>query len=128
AADELAALAIGEAAQIAIPARIARVLHHERERAGRAVEVVPDQIAHQPDEHKVHRVLERLADGEDAPIVLAVEVAEGVEPAAGEERLARTRRGAALQRRLEHRLEAAIGAARGAEILDGPRRHAGSRS
>src|SRR4030095_8464786 len=119
--------ASGREARRGPAAWIAGVLKQERERAGRAIEVIPDHIAHQPDEHEVHRVLERLADGEDAPIVRAVEVAEGVEPAAGEERFARARRVAALQRRLEHRLEAAIGAARGAEILDGPRAQAVAR-
>src|SRR5215831_10287931 len=52
---------------------------------GQARLVVAHEIAHEPDEHEVGRVGERLVYGQDAAVVLGLEVLEAVYAAAREE-------------------------------------------
>src|SRR5713101_1263497 len=82
--------------------------------------MIADHVAHETDEDEVHRVLETLADRQHPRVVLAVEVAEGVESAAREEGFGRARGIPALERGLQHGLERAVGPAGAGEILHGP--------
>ncbi|MDT4817330.1 hypothetical protein FQZ97_504050 [compost metagenome] len=112
------AFLVDEAVEVFLAARILVVGQHRYPAAGVAVDLVADQVTQQTHEGQVDRFAQGVLDGRNAAVVLLAEVAEGVDAAAGEEALVRARRVLALQRRLEHGLQAAV--LRRHEVLDGP--------
>ncbi|KGV88569.1 hypothetical protein X892_5520 [Burkholderia pseudomallei MSHR3960] len=113
-----AALGIDETHQVALPLR--GIVEPRRRRPARADHLVMDDVAHQPHEHEVHRVLERDVHGQDLAVVRFVEVREALRAAAGVERLARARRILALDGRGKHRPQRALRRVR--EIVERPAR------
>ena len=99
--EEGGALAIGEALEVARAQRVLVVLQQRRAVVGAVVGAVAHQVAQQADERQVDRLLQGHAQGGDARVVLALEVAEAVRAAAGEEGFVGAGRVLALQRRLQ---------------------------
>ena len=119
-ADELAALAVGEAREVGLASRVRGVLEDAADGLGLAVEVVPHDVPHQPDEHEVHRAAKGLAHRHDARVFLGLEVVEDLQAPAGGEGLPGIRRVPPLHRGVQHGPEPLV--AGSAEILDGPGR------
>ena len=110
-AGELAALAVGEPGEQHLAIGVFRVFQDACRRARLAVQVVVDHVAHQADEHQVHRVAQRLAQVRRLAVVAGIEVLEVVFAATGVEGLAGAGRITPLHRRVEHRRQRAVAAA-----------------
>ena len=65
-------------------------------------------IAHQPDEHQIDRVAQRITHRHHFVIVLALEIVEVVQPAASKKAFPGTGGIAPLQRGIEHRAQAFV--------------------
>ena len=78
------------------------LFEHRAGRFGAAMDVVLHDLAHQPDEGQVERIPQRFVERGHARVVAAVEVAEAVHAATGEEIFVRVGREAPLHRRVEH--------------------------
>ena len=115
--QEHRALAIGEAGQVFLAARVL-VVPQQFGTVDGFVGAVAHQITHQPYEGQIDRFAQRLAYGGDAPVVFTAEVAEAVHAGAGEEAFGGAGRVAPIQRGVEHALQAAV-AVRG-QVINGP--------
>jgi len=118
AAQKRLAFAVGKAGQVVAAPRVAGILEQARGAARHLVHGVAHHLAHQPHEGQVDGGLHRLAQGGLAAVVVAVEVAEGVDAPPGEEGFGRAGGKAPLQGGFEHGAQAAI-VGRG-EVLHGP--------
>ncbi len=114
--QELPALAVGEAREV-FPAPRRSGVEGIAARRRDLRHVVGDDVAHQADEDKVHRVAERLGDGDHLAVVELVEVGEAMAAAAGEEALVRAGGIAPPHRRFQQRrqVEAGLGGKRGGD-------------
>ena len=97
----LAALAVGEPGQIALPLGALGVGQQTRADRREARPVVPLDVPHHADEDEVHREPETVPHREKAAVVGVVEVPEYVLAATREEPLARVPRVPAVHRRLD---------------------------
>ncbi|CDF97041.1 hypothetical protein BN844_2896 [Pseudomonas sp. SHC52] len=102
------AFAVSELGQVFLAPWVTVVLEQFGAAVGPGISGVAHQVAHQADERQVDRLAQGIAQGGVAAVVLAAEVVEGVQPAAGKERLARAGGIGPIQRRLEHLRQAAV--------------------
>ena len=113
--EEGAPFLVGEALQVFLAAWVLVVL----EQFGAVlIGAVAHQVAHQADEGQVDRLAQGFTQGRVAAVVLAAEVTEGVQAAAGEEAFVRAGRIASFQRSFQHAGQ--IGAGVGQQIGDCP--------
>ncbi len=81
-----------------------RIVEPLRGRSCHLDRLVAHDVAHQPDEHQVHRMLECTMKREDAPVIARFEIVERLRAAARVERLAGTGRVLSLDGSGQHRL------------------------
>ena len=107
--EERASFAVGKADEILRARGVGPILDQIARERQMDRHVVPDDVAHQPHEHEVDRMAERLGDAHGAAVVVRVEVGELMQAAAGEETFPRAGRIVPAHCRLEHAGKAAIG-------------------
>ena len=85
--EKRAAFAVGKADQVSLAAGVGSIVEQIARKRQVDRDVVPDDIAHQPDEHEVDRMPEGLGHAQRPVVVFRVEVGEAMLAAAGEEAL-----------------------------------------
>ncbi len=120
AAQVAAPLLVGEVAQELLPGRIVGIGEQALHGVALLGDVVARDIAHQPDEGEVDRMLECVLDGWILRVFELLEVVEHVGPAAGEEAPVWIGGVAPLHGSLEHVPQAAV--RRAVQVGGGPQR------
>ena len=102
--EETAAVGFDEPLQIGLALQIVGIAEQPLDLHAARHRVVVDDIAQDPDESQIDRVLEGGLDGRPGVILPSCEIAEALVAAAGKEGTRRSRIGS-LHRRVEHRLQ-----------------------